>query len=73
MATYKQIYNEALAADKAWSAELTRLFGKQAGDKRFTKEGKGEEGSELRRLHNEWCECRDALGAYHMSTEACGG
>jgi hypothetical protein len=72
MATYRQIYNEAIAADDAWSAELTRLFGKQAGDKRYTKEGKGEEGSELRRLHNNKRECDDALAAYHMSTEACG-
>jgi hypothetical protein len=72
MATYKQIYSEAIAADDAWSAELTRLFGKQAGDKRYTKEGKGEEGSELRRLHNNKRNCDDALGAYYMSTEACG-
>jgi hypothetical protein len=72
MATYKQIYDEAIAADKAWSTELVRVFGKQAGDKRYTKEGKGAEGSELRRLHDAFSECSAALGAYHMSVEACG-
>ena len=40
------------AADDAWSAELKRVFGKQAGDARYVARGKGEEGSELRRLHD---------------------
>ena len=35
------------AADDAWSAELRRLFGKQAGDVRYTARGKGEVGSVL--------------------------
>jgi hypothetical protein len=39
-------------ADDAWSAELHRVFGKQAGDARYTARGKGDEGSELRRLHD---------------------
>jgi hypothetical protein len=72
MATYKQMYQEALAADDAWQAELVRQFGKQAGNKRYTKEGKGEPGSELRRLHDTFRECNDAWHAYRMSTEACG-
>jgi hypothetical protein len=72
MATYKQIYSEAKQADDAWQSELVRVFGKSAGDKRYTKEGKGEEGSELRRLHDAFRECQHALSAYHMSTEACG-
>lgn len=72
MATFKQIYQEAKDADDAWHAELVKQFGKQAGDKRYTKEGKGEAGTELRRLYEAWSECNAALAAYHMSTEACG-
>jgi hypothetical protein len=72
MATHEQLYNEALAADKAWQTELEKLFGKHAGDVRYTSQGKGAEGSELRRLHDTWTERNAALGAYCMSTEACG-
>ena len=72
MATYKQIRDEAYAADAAWSAELVRLFGKQACYKRYTAEGKGAEGSKLRRLHDNFRDCSSALHDYHMSTEACG-
>ncbi len=42
----------AYQADDAWGAELRRLFGKHAGDVRYTQRGKGEPGSELRRLHD---------------------
>lgn len=41
-------YNEAIAADDHWSKLLKKQFGKAAGDVRYTKEGRGEEGSELR-------------------------
>ncbi len=47
-------------ADNAWSAELGRLFGKRAGDVRYTKQGKGEPGSVLRATHDEFCRTRDA-------------
>jgi hypothetical protein len=51
-------------ADDAWSAELKRIFGKRAGDARYTAEGKGEEGSDLRRLHD----AREAARvAWHQS------
>lgn len=40
----------AYAADDAYSAELRRLFGKNAGDVRYTRRGAGEPGTELRRL-----------------------
>jgi hypothetical protein len=40
-------------ADDAWSLELQRIFGKNAGDARYQERGKGAEGSELRRLHDE--------------------
>jgi hypothetical protein len=39
-------------ADDAWSAEITRIFGKNACQARYEPRGKGEEGSQLRRLHN---------------------
>ena len=38
-------------ADDAWSAELLRVFGKNAGDARYGTKGKGEEGSKLRSLY----------------------
>ncbi len=74
MATFKKIYQEAKDADDAWQAELEKQFGKQAGDKRYIKEGKGAEGSELRRLHNNFRKANAALAsyAYQMSTEYCG-
>jgi hypothetical protein len=51
-------------ADDAWSAELTRVFGKNAGDARYTDKGKGLEGSELRRLHDAR---QAAQAAWHAS------
>lgn len=44
----------AQAACNAWSAELQRLFGRHAGDVRYTLAGKGDAGSELRRLADEF-------------------
>lgn len=38
-------------ADDAWGDELHRLFGKKAGDIRYTAAGKGIPGSELRRRY----------------------
>ena len=40
-------------ADDAWSALLQETFGKRAGNARYSDLGKGVEGSELRRLHDE--------------------
>lgn len=51
------------AADKAWSEELTRVFGKQAGDARYRQRGKGEPGSTLRARH-------DARDAARIAWEA---
>lgn len=50
-------------ADDAWSRELQRLFGKRAGDVRYTDAGKGAPGSVLRSLH-------DAREALRMAWEA---
>lgn len=45
---------EAQAADDAWSAELTRSFGKKAGDVRYTPAGEGEPGSALRLAYDRY-------------------
>jgi hypothetical protein len=47
-----EIHRKALATDKAWSVQLTKLFGKNAGDVRYTKEGQGAECSLLRKLYD---------------------
>lgn len=52
VASREDLYRAAMAADDAWSDELQRLFGKRAGDARYTREGKGEPGTDLRRLHD---------------------
>jgi hypothetical protein len=39
-------------ADDAWSVELQRCFGKNAGQARYEPRGKGDEGSKLRKLHD---------------------
>lgn len=45
-------HSAALNTDSAWQAELARQFGKAAGDVRYTERGKGDEGSQLRELHD---------------------
>jgi hypothetical protein len=40
-------------ADDAWSAELKRCFGNNAGQARYEPRGKGELGSKLRELHDQ--------------------
>jgi hypothetical protein len=52
MPLYSEVHKAALATDKAWQAELERVFGKRAGDMRYTKEGKGTEGGTLRAVYN---------------------
>ena len=56
-------YDEFKAADHEWSAELKRLFGRNAGDVRYTKQGEGEPGTTLnacylrfRRANDAWLE-----------------
>lgn len=43
---------KANAADAAWQAELKKLYGKRAGDMRYTEAGEGEPGSDLRAAFN---------------------
>lgn len=66
-------YVAAKAADDAWSAELWRLFGARAGNVRYTAEGAGAAGSELRRLHDEFAATSEALrAAFAAAREAPG-
>jgi hypothetical protein len=52
-------YHAFAAADAAWSAMLGKLFGRNAGDVRYTKAGKGEPGTELRALSDEFDRTRE--------------
>lgn len=60
MKLYTPAHNAFAAADKAWSAELERVFGRDAGTARYQPRGKGEDGSELRRLHDAFTATRIA-------------
>jgi hypothetical protein len=54
-------------ADDAWGEELRRVFGNRSAEARYSSLGRGEEGSELRRLHD----ARDAArAAWHRSSAA---
>lgn len=59
------LYSDWLAADEAWSAELHRLFGSDAGDVRYTRRGKGDPGSRLRELYDAFDKARDAWNEAH--------
>lgn len=54
-------YHAALAADNAWHAELTRVYGRRAGDMRYRAEGKATPA-----LHALWA-------AKRAADEACFG
>lgn len=45
--TKQEAFQAFVAADKAWSAELRKAFGKNAGDIRYTKQGEGSPGTPL--------------------------
>ena len=51
-------FAEFKAADKAWSAELKRVFGKNAGDARYDERGIST--VELRLFHAAFMRARDA-------------
>ena len=54
MNTIHALYFAAVDADEAWQRELSRLFGKRAGDVRYTAKGKGAYGSHLNSAYLEW-------------------
>ena len=41
-------HRAALDTDRAWSAELVKAFGRNAGDMRYVKAGQGDPGTPLR-------------------------
>lgn len=47
-----ELYGVACYWDNLWQEELTRLYGKNAGDVRYTEEGKGKPGSKLRKTYD---------------------
>lgn len=50
--TLLELVEASVAADDAWSAELIRVFGPEGQRReRYLPQGRGEEGSELRRLY----------------------
>lgn len=48
-----RIRNKFERADQAWSRELRRLFGRDAGNARYEPRGRGEAGTELARIYAE--------------------
>lgn len=64
----REAFRELSQADDAWSAELTRQFGKAAGDVRYTAQGMGDEGSPLRALHDHRQVC---LGYWEAALDRC--
>jgi hypothetical protein len=58
------LLQEANAADKAWMAEVARIFGeREAGRARFHGRATGEPGSRLRELYDQYVKTRDAYNA----------
>jgi hypothetical protein len=53
-------HRAALAADDVWSIELQKVFGRHAGDARYTKAGQGRPGSTLNEAYRAWALARDA-------------
>ena len=53
-AEWDKLWRNRTDADKAWQAELTRAFGRDACNARYLPRGKGEAGSSLRATHNAW-------------------
>jgi hypothetical protein len=45
-------HRKALETDEAWARELHRIFGKRAGEARYTFQGKGAPGTHLRALYD---------------------
>lgn len=50
--TVHEAYYAACAADAAWHGELVRIYGKRAGDVRYTKAGRGKSGTVLRERYD---------------------
>lgn len=57
-----EAYYKAVEADRKWSAELQKVYGRQAGDARYDKRGKAT--PELERLY--W-EFQEAVTDMHVA------
>lgn len=56
-------WRRAMETDEAWSKELVRCYGKDAGDVRYSDIGRGTAGSHLRALFNARMEAQEAWHA----------
>ena len=65
MSEKDRLYYAAVAADDAWGAELVKLFGKRAGDARYTIEGIST--PELTRLYREKLEADEAQQKFYTN------
>lgn len=63
MNTAETLYRAWVAADDAWSRELTAAFGSSAGDVRYSGRGRGLPGSALRTTHDAFVAAGDAYRA----------
>jgi hypothetical protein len=64
MTSKLHLLNAATAADKAWMAEVSTVFGVQdAGMARFQDRANGEPGTRLRKLYDAYVKARDAYSS----------
>lgn len=56
----QSLQDKAFAADRKWSDELHRLFGRRAGYVRYTVDGKGSPGSLLRSFYDDFTQANHA-------------
>ena len=59
----RDLWQAFVEADKAWSDELRKQFGKQAGDIRYKPEGEGQPGSLLRATYDKFAQTGKAWRA----------
>ncbi len=61
-----RLLQECTSADRAWMAEVARVFGdREAGLARFQGRAEGEPGSRLRELYDQYVKARAAYTAQH--------
>lgn len=59
-----KLLQDATAADKAWMAEVAKVFGERdAGMARFHGRANGEPGTKLRELYDQYVKARDAYAS----------
>jgi hypothetical protein len=63
---YTPVWRAYSEADKAWSRELQRVFGRKSGDKRYLPEGQGKPGTLLNALFLDY---RAKQAAWHRECD----